>query len=79
MEIAAFQNNHFILPLMFADDQVIISDNEWTTQKALHDLNIVAKQCNLKISKKKIKSMALNVLDNEITEPVLTFKSRGRL
>jgi hypothetical protein len=30
-----------IVSIVFADDQVIISDNEWTTQKALHVLSIV--------------------------------------
>jgi hypothetical protein len=38
---------------MFADDQVIISDNEGTIQRDLHEVNKILLGCNLDIFIKK--------------------------
>jgi hypothetical protein len=45
----------FIKTFMFADDQVIISDNEDTLQRALHELNKIILYYNFEISIHKTK------------------------
>jgi hypothetical protein len=42
--------------LLFADNQIIIQENEDQLQRALHKLNIISKMHNLKISTKKKKT-----------------------
>jgi hypothetical protein len=44
--------------VLFADDQVIIADNEENLQKATHKLIKIIKEYNLTISTKKTKVMA---------------------
>jgi hypothetical protein len=43
---------------MFADYQVIISDNEDTLQRALHELNKIILDYNFEIPVQKTKNMA---------------------
>jgi hypothetical protein len=45
-----FKKEKFIKTFMFADDQVIISDNEDTLQRALHELNKIILDYNFEIS-----------------------------
>jgi hypothetical protein len=45
----------FIKTFMYADDQVIISDNEDTLQRALHELNKIILDYNFEISTKQKK------------------------
>jgi hypothetical protein len=45
----------FVKPLMFADDQVIISDNEDTLQRALPELISILLDCSFEISIQKTK------------------------
>lgn len=77
---------NFIMTLLYADDQVIISDNEDTLQRALFELHKIILNYNFDISKNKTKSMAFQgtyplrcklVLDNNIIEQVNTFKFLG--
>jgi len=71
---------------MFADDQVIISDNENTLQRALHELNKIILDYNSEISIQKTKNMAfcgkwpvrsILILDNQPTEQVSRFNNFG--
>lgn len=48
-----FNNKKFIMTLLFADDQVMISDNEDTLQRALYELQMIIKEYNLEISVQK--------------------------
>ena len=74
--------------LLFADDQVIISDAEDNLQKAAHKLNQIITEYGLSISVQKTKSMAFkgrdpvqtkNVIDNKIIEQVNLFNSLGNM
>jgi hypothetical protein len=47
------------LTFMFADDQVIISDNEETFQRALHELNKIILDYNSEISVQKTKNYGI--------------------
>jgi len=49
----------FIKTFMFADDQVIISDNEDTLQRALHELNKIILDYNFQISIQKTKKYGI--------------------
>ncbi len=46
------------MTLLFADDQVLIFDNEDTLQRALYELQMIIKENHLEISVQKTKSMA---------------------
>jgi hypothetical protein len=67
---------------MFADDQVIISDNEDTLQGALHELNKIILDYNFEISIHETKNIAFwgkwpvkskLILDNQPIEQVSKF------
>ena len=72
--------------ICFADDQVILAENEEELQRATNNLNQVAKNYNMTISKTKTKSMALKgktqkrikiVIDQKIIEQVAEFTYLG--
>ena len=74
--------------LLFADDQVIISDTEDNLQKETFRLNKIAIDYGLTISKHKTKTMAFKgpdpirskiVIDSKIIEQVNTFNYLGNL
>jgi hypothetical protein len=52
--------------VLFADDQVIISNTEDNLQKAVHKLNQIITEYGLTVSVQKTKSMALK--DEIVTE-----------
>jgi ribosomal protein RSM22 (predicted rRNA methylase) len=77
-----------LLTLLFADDQVIISNTEGTLQKAVHKLNQMTTQHSLTISVQKTKLMAFKrrdpvrrriVIGNKIIEEVNSFNYIGNL
>ncbi len=81
-----FNNKKFIMTLLFADDQVMISDNEDTLQRALYELQMIIKEYNLEISIQKTKSMAFQgkypnrcklVVNSQNIEQVSSFKFLG--
>lgn len=72
--------------ILFADDQIVISDNENTLQKNIFKLNEIASSFNMKISVNKTKTMAFLgshpirakiVINDKIIEQVNTFKYLG--
>jgi len=72
---------------MFADDEVIISDNEDTLQRALHELSKIILDYNFEISIHRTKNMAFFgkwpvrlklILDNQPIEQVSRFNCLGR-
>jgi predicted GTPase len=74
--------NQQLLTLLFADNEVIISNTEDNLQKAVHKLNTVITEHGLNISVQKTKSMALKgpeqvsgniVIANKIIEQVHSF------
>jgi hypothetical protein len=71
---------------MFADHQVIISDNKDTLQRALHELNKIIFDYNFEISIYRTKKMAFCgswpvraklILDNQPIEQVSKFNYPG--
>jgi hypothetical protein len=81
-----FKKENFIKTSMFADDQVIISDNGDTLQRALHELNKIILDYNFEISIHKTKNMVFCgkrpvrsklILDNQPTEQVSKFNYLG--
>jgi hypothetical protein len=77
-----------LLTLLFADDQVIISNIKDNIQKAKHKLNQIITEYGLTISVQKTKSMAFRgrdpirskiVIDNKIIEQVHFFNCLGNL
>jgi transcription initiation factor TFIIIB Brf1 subunit/transcription initiation factor TFIIB len=80
--------NKQLLTLLFADDQVIISNTEDNLQKAVHKLNQIITEYDLSISVQKTNSMAFKrrapirskvVIDNRIIEQVNFFNYLGNL
>jgi hypothetical protein len=80
--------NKQLLTLLFADDQVIISNTDYNLQKAAHKLNQIITEYGLTISAQKTKSMAFKgrdpirskiVIDNKILEQVNSFNCVGNL
>ena len=53
----SFSERNFVKTLMFADDQVIIADNENSLQRALYELQQIIRMYGLEISVIKTKSM----------------------
>lgn len=79
-------NNTNYTTILFADDQVIISQNENDLQEAIFKLNKIASDFNLLISTSKSKTMAFKgslplrvkiVINDQIIEQVNTFKYLG--
>jgi hypothetical protein len=80
--------NQQLLTLLFADEQVIITDTERYLQKAAHKLNRLITEYGLTISVQKTKSMAFKgrdpvrtkiVIDNKIEERVKSFNYLGNV
>jgi hypothetical protein len=74
--------------LLFADDQVTISDTEDNLQKAAHKLNQIITEYSLIVSVRKTKPMAFKgrdtvrtkiVIDNKIIEKVSSFNYLGNM
>lgn len=57
--------------LLFADDQVVISDSENHLQSAAHKLFQITKHYNLTISNSKTKAMAFNVKQHKRSKIVI--------
>ena len=81
-------NNQQLLMLLFANNQVIISNTEDNLQKAAYKLNQIITEHDLTISVQKTKLMAFKgrdpvrskiVIDNKITEQVNSFNYLGNL
>lgn len=79
-------NKDYLNTLLFADDQVIFSNSEDNLQRALYNLNIIAKEFNLNISLKKTKVMGFKgktpirlkiILNDEPVEQVNHFEYLG--
>jgi hypothetical protein len=70
-------NNIEINTLLFADDQVILANPEDNLQRAIHRLNVISKDYNMRISTDKTKVLALSpirikiVINERILEQVL--------
>jgi len=80
--------NQQLSTLLFADDQVIITDREDNLQRAAHKLNQIITEYGLTIFVQKTKSMAFRgrdavrskiVIDNKITEQVNSFNYLGNM
>jgi hypothetical protein len=56
-------NNTEINTLHFADDQVILANSEDNLKKAIHTLNVISKDYNMRISIDKTKVLALRGKD----------------
>jgi hypothetical protein len=56
-------NNIEINSLHFADDQVILATSEDNLQRAIHRLNVISKDYNMRISTDKTKVLALRGKD----------------
>ena len=78
--------NQQLSTLLFADDQVIITNTEDNLQKAAYKLNQIITEYSLTISVQKTKSMAFKgrdpvrnkiVIDNKIIEKVNSFNYLG--
>lgn len=81
-----FNMKNFISTLLFADDQVLISDNEDILQRSIFELQTIAGEYNLEISVQKTKSMAFQgkfplrcklLIQNQGIEQVSSFKFLG--
>jgi hypothetical protein len=81
-----YTNNIEINTLLFADDQVTLANSEDNLQRAIHRLNVISKDHNMRIYFDKTKVLALRgkdpvrikILINErILEQVLNFNSLG--
>lgn len=79
-------SDNFVLTLMFADDQVIISNSENTLQRALFELKKIIEVYNFEISTDKTESMAFQgptqirckfVINNTLIKQVNQFKFLG--
>ncbi|KAJ4437668.1 hypothetical protein ANN_17813 [Periplaneta americana] len=71
--------------LLYADHQVLFATNEDELQYSMHHLNIIAQNCNMKISPNKTKIMAFQgfeqatLLDLKLALFVLPISDRGML
>lgn len=81
-----FNEDNFIMTMLFADDQVVIANNENNLQRAVHELWKINKNYNMEISVHKTKTMAFCgkspvrskiVIGNNIIEQVNKFKFLG--
>jgi hypothetical protein len=79
-------NNIEINTLLFADDQVILANSEDNLQRAIHRLNVMSKDYNMRISVDKTKLLALRgkdpirikiVINERILDQVLNFNCLG--
>jgi hypothetical protein len=75
-------NNTEINTFLFADDQAILANSEDNVQRAIHRLNVISKDCNMRISIDKTKVLALRgkypirikiVINERILDQVLNF------
>ena len=79
-------DNIYVNTLVFADDQIIIQENEENLQKSMYLLNKICQSYNFKMSVKKTKIMAFKgkdpirskiVIEDKILEQVSDFKYLG--
>lgn len=79
-------NDMALNTILFADDQVILSNTEDELQTAIYKLNEIADNYKLRISEKKTKVMAFQgtnhlrcktVINNKIIEQVNNFNDLG--
>jgi hypothetical protein len=75
-----------LIPFFFADDQVILANSEGNLQRAIHRLNVICKDYNMRISIDKTKVLALRgkdpvririVINERILDQVLNFNYLG--
>jgi hypothetical protein len=78
----------FVMPILYAKNQVLTVRSEGELQIAANNLNKIAKICNMKISKIKTKAMGISgnnierikiEIDGKIFEQVSEFKYVGIL
>lgn len=77
--------NKEIQILCYADDTILIAENEDDLQRLMHQFNITAKKFNMKISAEKTKSVVISKepirckleIDNQIIEQVMAIKYLG--
>jgi hypothetical protein len=79
-------NQQYLETVLFADDQVVIAENEDELQRGMHELEKSVKKHNMKISCAKTKTLAFKgkdpvrskvVIANKIIEQVNTFRYLG--
>lgn len=51
-------NQSKLITLLFVDDQIVFANKEDNLQKAVHNLNKIAMEFNMKISTSKTKTMS---------------------
>ena len=82
----AIKGKDCLATILFADDQVIMAENEDDLQRAVNNLDIIARRFNMKISTPKTKVMAFIgkdpkrskiVINGDIIEQVNSFKYLG--